>query len=87
MLSTVTSKGQVTLPKVLRERLGIVPGTCLDFAIDAAGNLVARPVQRDPTVVCGLLRRPGQAPVSVDAMDTGIAEAVAERDERARSDP
>jgi antitoxin PrlF len=74
MLSTVTSKGQVTLPKALRDRLGIVPGTSLDFVIDGAGNLVARPLQRDPMAVCGLLQRPGQAPVSVEEMDEAVAE-------------
>lgn len=84
MLSTVTTKGQVTLPKTLRERLGIVPGTRLDISIDAAGNLLARPVTQDATAVLGLLHRPDQAPVSLEEMDDAIAEAAAGRDTEAR---
>ena len=32
--STVTSKGQVTIPKVVRERMGIDEGTVLIFVDD-----------------------------------------------------
>ncbi len=40
MKSTVSEKGQVTIPKRLRERLGIRPGEVLDFEEDH-GRLVA----------------------------------------------
>lgn len=33
-MSTVTSKGQVTIPKRVREQFGIEPGTRLEFAIE-----------------------------------------------------
>ena len=36
---TVSEKGQVTLPKQLRDQLGIVPGTRLQFAVEADGRL------------------------------------------------
>lgn len=74
MLSTVTSKGRVTLPLALRERLGLVPGTRLDFGIDAAGNLVARALNNDPTAICGLLKRSNQPAVGVKEMDLAIAD-------------
>ena len=48
MTATVSSKGQVTIPKELRDRLGIEPGTLLEFEAER-GRLVARKVQRsDP---------------------------------------
>lgn len=31
MLSTLTSKGQVTIPQALRQRLGLVPGQAVEF--------------------------------------------------------
>lgn len=43
MKSTVSEKGQVTIPKRLRERLGIRPGQVLDFDEDR-GRLVATKV-------------------------------------------
>jgi antitoxin PrlF len=41
MKAKVAERGQVTIPKALRERLGIVPGTVLDF-IEEQGRLIAQ---------------------------------------------
>ncbi|MGH2554853.1 MAG: AbrB/MazE/SpoVT family DNA-binding domain-containing protein [Actinomycetota bacterium] len=41
----VTSKGQVTIPIEIRERLGLLPDTEVDFVVDGEG---ARIVRRDP---------------------------------------
>ena len=41
MKTTVSEKGQVTIPKRLRDRLGLEPGTVIDFE-EAAGRLVGR---------------------------------------------
>jgi antitoxin PrlF len=44
MKATLTSKGQVTIPKPCRDKLGLKTGTLLDFeAVD--GVLIARQVQ------------------------------------------
>ena len=44
MKATVSEKGQVTIPKPLRTRLGIRPGAILEFE-EEAGRLVARKAQ------------------------------------------
>jgi AbrB family looped-hinge helix DNA binding protein len=41
MKATVSEKGQITIPKRLRDRLGIRPGEVLDFD-EEGGRLVAR---------------------------------------------
>lgn len=41
MKTTVSEKGQITIPKRLRDRLGLRPGTILDFE-EAGGRLVGR---------------------------------------------
>ena len=45
--ATVTSKGQVTLPKELRERLGIQRGSRIRFSIPASGAVRVEPVLYD----------------------------------------
>lgn len=48
MNATVSEKGQVTIPKALRERLGIRPGQVLDFR-EERGRLVAiKTAKQDP---------------------------------------
>jgi AbrB family looped-hinge helix DNA binding protein len=52
MATTVTSKGQVTIPKPIRERLGIKAGNAVDFELAVDGRIViikvdgANPISR-----------------------------------------
>jgi AbrB family looped-hinge helix DNA binding protein len=59
MKSIVSEKGQVTIPKSLRDQLGIRPGETLDFQ-EEHGRLVATKVAgRDPVdTVYGVLKLP-----------------------------
>lgn len=43
--ATVTSKGQVTIPKAIRDRLGLDEGTEVEFVVDEAGELAVRPTE------------------------------------------
>ena len=45
--ATVTSKGQITLPKRLRERMGLKRGSRIRFRLDAQGRLQGDPVLFD----------------------------------------
>ncbi len=47
MKAIVEERGQVTIPKVLRDKLGIRPGTALEFTAKD-GTLVARKAENDP---------------------------------------
>ena len=40
MSTTVTSKGQVTIPKPVRDRLNIKPGNAVDFVLADDGSVV-----------------------------------------------
>jgi antitoxin PrlF len=40
MSTTVTSKGQVTIPKAVRDRLNIKPGNAVDFGLTPDGQVV-----------------------------------------------
>mgnify|MGYP001500237248 CR=1 FL=1 len=78
MLTVLTSKGQLTLPKEIRERLGLKAGSRLDFSIDDQGLLIARPVATTALGLAGILRRPEQASVSVETMNEAIEHTAAE---------
>lgn len=82
MLATVTDKGQVTVPKELRDKMGIVPGSKLDFELTEHGTLYVRVLARGADKLFGIVHRTHQAPLDVAAMDEGIAEAVASRNRR-----
>jgi antitoxin PrlF len=43
--ATVTSKGQVTLPKELRKRLGLQKGSRIRFSIPSSGAIKVEPVR------------------------------------------
>jgi AbrB family looped-hinge helix DNA binding protein len=48
MATTVTSKGQVTIPKPIRDHLGLKTGAAVDFVLNAAGEIVLRAGVRQP---------------------------------------
>jgi antitoxin PrlF len=58
MKSRVAQRGQITIPKALRDRLGVLPGTTLEFS-EEQGRLVAvKTTPADPvTKVYGSLGR------------------------------
>jgi len=45
--ATITSKGQVTIPKVVRHQLGLKRGEKIIF-VDRAGEIVIKPKIKDP---------------------------------------
>jgi len=48
MKTTVSEKGQVTIPKRLRERLGIRPGDVLNFEEDRGKLVATKQAAEDP---------------------------------------
>lgn len=40
MATTLTSKGQVTIPKQVRDALGLAPGSSVEFAVNRDGDVV-----------------------------------------------
>ena len=71
--ATLTSKGQLTLPKKVREALGLKPGDQVDFVLGAEGEVRLRPGTYDVRELRGLLRRAGRRAVSVEEMQQAIA--------------
>jgi AbrB family looped-hinge helix DNA binding protein len=73
-VATLTSKGQTTIPKEIRDLLGLAPGDKLDFVVESDGRVVLRPATLDVRQLRGLLRRRGKKPVSLEEMERAIAQ-------------
>ena len=76
---TITSKGQVTVPKVIRDFLRVKPGDPVDFVIEDGGRVVVRPSTMDVRDLKGMLKRTGRRPVSLEEMEAAIARQHAKR--------
>ena len=82
MFATLTSKGQITLPKEIRDRLGLDAGSMLDFQVLPDNTFTARPVKPDARRIRGLLKSPHAVPLTVEQMDEGIAKHLREKHTR-----
>jgi antitoxin PrlF len=69
--ATITSKGQVTLPKAVRTKLGLEAGHRVEFVETDAGFLV-KPATRDIRALKGSLPKP-RRPVTIESMNRGLA--------------
>ena len=70
-MSTLTSKGQTTIPKDVRKRLNLHPGDRLEFVIDEDGRVLVLPASVDASELAGMLKRPAK-PVTVTELNHAI---------------
>lgn len=85
MFATLTSKGQITVPKEIRDRLKLDAGTTLDFQLLPDNTIMVRPIKPDARRIRGLLKSPHARPLSVAEMDQGLERHL--QDKHARPAP
>jgi len=66
--ATLTSKGQTTIPKEIREGLGMLPGDRIKFTLLPDGTVVMRAKTKRPADAAGMLHRKGRKPVPIDEL-------------------
>ena len=71
--ATITSKGQITIPKVVRDSLHLHVGDRIDFVMHGQTEAILKPVTKTVDQVFGMLHRPGQAGKTVEEMNRAIA--------------
>jgi AbrB family looped-hinge helix DNA binding protein len=71
MEATMTSKGQVTIPKTVRDLLQLRTGDRVDFIVESDGTVVLVPLTRSIKSLKGMLPKPGKT-VTLDEMDKAI---------------
>lgn len=89
MKSSLSSKGQVTIPKAIRDHLGLEPGNGVEFVITSEGTVLVRKHFDTAEPLRGRLRRYAPArPVTIEEMDEAIAREAGRLDrEEGRAQP
>ena len=82
--STLTSKGQITIPREVRDRLGLREGDRIVFQFDEQGNLLLRQEAPSPLgQLPGLLKHLAKdRPVTIEEMNQAVKQGAAERFKR-----
>ena len=76
--ATMTSKGQVTIPVEVRQRMGLGTGDRIEFVETEPGEFAIKPAIDDVRSLKGALRKP-EKPVSVEDMHAAIRRRAATR--------
>ena len=74
---TLSSKGQLAIPRRMREAMGVSTGSQMTLVLHADGRLEIAPVRHTVTSLFGLLMRPGETPLSISDMDAAIDQELA----------
>lgn len=69
--STVTSKGQTTIPKEIRDHLHLKPGDRVEFVTDEDGRVVLLAATVDVAELAGMLKPPAK-PVTLEDMAQAV---------------
>ncbi len=69
--ATLSSKGQITIPATVREKLGLATGDRVEFVELAPGEFALKAATEDVRSLKGMARRPPE-PVSLAAMNAAI---------------
>jgi antitoxin PrlF len=76
--ATLASKGQITIPLKVRQKLGLDAGDRVEFVEVAPGKFALKTATEDVRWLKGMTRRP-ISPVSIDAMNAAIKRRGASR--------
>ena len=63
--ATLTSKGQITIPKEIRDSLGLQPGDRMTFTLMPDSTVVMRVKTKSVMELAGVLRKKGRKPVAI----------------------
>jgi len=66
--ATLTSKGQTTIPKEIRDSLGMKPGDRMTFTLMPDGTVLLRVKSKSIVELAGVLHKKGRKPVSVEQL-------------------
>ncbi|MBN8555041.1 MAG: type II toxin-antitoxin system PrlF family antitoxin [Deltaproteobacteria bacterium] len=75
LTSKITSKGQITLPRAIRDFLKLGTGDRVDFVIRDNGEVIVRPKSVSVQSLHGSIEYHGK-PISIEKMNEAIAQSI-----------
>jgi len=75
-IATLTTKGQVTIPKKIRESLCLHPGDKIEIIITKEREAIIRPILKKVDEMFYKLHQPDRKVVSVEEMDSAIKKRI-----------
>jgi antitoxin PrlF len=84
MESALTSKGQATIPKAIREHLRLKPGDRVKFFVHPDGSVVILP-KLPVSALRGMLKSRRRRPVTIEQMNAAVAAGAADEKPRRKS--
>lgn len=75
-IATMSGKGQVTIPKKVRDAFDLHTGDKIEFVLEKEGVITVRPIKKSVDDVFGRLFNPAQKPLSVEEMNEAIGKKV-----------
>ncbi len=82
MIGSMTSKGQTTVPKEVRDKLGLEQGARIEWTIEG-DKAIVKPRKLRAVDLAGILGPPPSGKsLGIEEIDEAIMDAVAEDDER-----
>ena len=76
--ATITSKGQITIPKDIRALLDLHSGDKINFIVEESGEVRFLPATQDVNTLKGIIAKPKKA-VSVEQMKASIKDRASRR--------
>ena len=71
-LATITTKGQVTIPKKIRESLKLHTGDKIEITLTAKREAIIRPISKKVDDIFCKLHKTGRKAVSLEDIDNAI---------------
>ncbi len=71
-IATMTNKGQVTIPKEVREIFGLHSGDKLDFSCERGGRIIVTPIKKNVDDLYGKLFKAERNPLSIEAIGEAL---------------
>ena len=71
-IATLTTKGQLTIPKKIRESLKLHTGDKIEIIVTEKREAIIRPISKKVDDIFCKLHRPGRKAVTLGAMDDAV---------------